>query len=55
MYLQSLTHKLNTHLAYKGYGYWCWAYPEEELNHWHSYEGGFRSRIPAAQRPGVQA
>ena len=38
-----------------GDGYWCWAYPEEELNHWHSYEGGFRSRIPAAQRPGVQA
>jgi len=52
---QSLTHKVNTHLAYNGDGYWCWAYPEEELNHWHSYEGGFRSRIPAAQRPGVQA
>ena len=38
-----------------GDGYWCWAYPEEALNHWHSYEGGFRSRVPADQRPGVQA
>ena len=38
-----------------GDGYWCWAYPEEGLNHWHSYEGGFRSRVPADQRPGVQA
>jgi hypothetical protein len=36
-------------------GYWCWAYPETELGHWHSYEGGFRSRVPADQRPGVQA
>ncbi|WP_257306547.1 DUF2203 domain-containing protein [Geothrix campi] len=38
-----------------GDGYWCWAYPEESLDHWHSYEGGFRSRMPADQRPGVQA
>jgi hypothetical protein len=38
-----------------GDGYWCWAYPELELGHWHSYEGGFRSRVPADQRPGVQA
>lgn len=38
-----------------GDGYWCWAYPEESLGHWHSYEGGFRSRVPADQRPGVQA
>ena len=38
-----------------GDGYWCWAYPELELEHWHSYEGGFRSRVPADQRPGVQA
>ncbi len=38
-----------------GDGYWCWAYPETELGHWHSYEGGFRSRMPADQRPGVQA
>ena len=38
-----------------GDGYWCWAYPETELGHWHSYEGGFRSSVPADQRPGVQA
>jgi hypothetical protein len=38
-----------------GDGYWCWAYPETELAYWHSYEGGFRSRVPADQRPGVQA
>ncbi len=38
-----------------GDGFWCWAYPETELGHWHSYEGGFRSRVPADQRPGVQA
>ncbi len=34
-----------------GDGYWCWAYPEEGLDHWHSYEGGFRSRVPVAERP----
>jgi hypothetical protein len=38
-----------------GDGYWCWVYPETELSHWHSYEGGFRSRVPADQRPGVRA
>ncbi|MEI6592965.1 MAG: DUF2203 domain-containing protein [Holophagaceae bacterium] len=38
-----------------GDGYWCWAYPETTLDHWHSYEGGFRSRMPIDQRPGVQA
>ena len=37
-----------------GDGYWCWAWPEAEMSHWHSYEGGFRSRMPATQRP-VQA
>ena len=37
-----------------GDGYWCWAWPEDRLDHWHSYEGGFRSRMPAAHRP-VQA
>jgi hypothetical protein len=34
-----------------GDGYWCWAHPEEALDHWHSYEGGFSSRMPADQRP----
>ncbi len=34
-----------------GDGFWCWAYPETELGHWHSYEGGFRSLVPVEQRP----
>ncbi len=34
-----------------GDGYWCWAYPEEELTHWHSYEAGFAGRIPVEQKP----
>jgi hypothetical protein len=34
-----------------GDGYWCWAHPEEALDHWHSYEGGFNARVPADQRP----
>jgi len=34
-----------------GDGYWCWAYPEEGLAHWHSYEGGFGSRVPLNQKP----
>ncbi len=34
-----------------GDGYWCWAYPEENLEHWHSYEGGFGSRVPAHMKP----
>ena len=34
-----------------GDGFWCWAYPEEELGYWHSYEGGFRSRVSVALKP----
>ena len=34
-----------------GDGFWCWAYPEEALEHWHSYEGGFSSRMPIALKP----
>jgi hypothetical protein len=37
-----------------GDGYWCWAFPEEDLDHWHSYEGGFASRIPVALKPGAR-
>jgi len=29
-----------------GEGYWCWAYPEDDLGYWHSYEGGFGARVP---------
>lgn len=34
-----------------GDGYWCWAHPEEELTHWHSYEAGFAGRIPVTEKP----
>jgi hypothetical protein len=36
-----------------GDGYWCWAFPEEELDHWHTYEGGFSNRMPLSSRPGA--
>ncbi|RME42548.1 MAG: DUF2203 family protein [Deltaproteobacteria bacterium] len=29
-----------------GTGYYCWKYPEPELNHFHTYEEGFRGRVP---------
>ncbi len=28
-----------------GHGYYCWAYPEDNLDHFHGYEEGFRGRI----------
>lgn len=34
-----------------GDGYWCWAWPEAALDHWHSYEAGFRGRMPVAEKP----
>lgn len=34
-----------------GDGYWCWAFPEAGLDHWHSYEGGFSTRMPVAAKP----
>jgi hypothetical protein len=27
-----------------GSGYLCWAYPEDRIEHFHSYEGGFKNR-----------
>lgn len=33
-----------------GDGYWCWAHPEDRLEHWHSYEAGFAGRIPAGAK-----
>ncbi len=33
-----------------GDGYWCWAWPETELTHWHSYEAGFRGRVPVSEK-----
>lgn len=37
-----------------GDGYWCWAHPEEELSHWHSYEAGFAGRVPIEKKPAKQ-
>ena len=37
-----------------GDGYWCWAWPEEGLAHWHSYEGGFRERVPIEAKPAAR-
>jgi hypothetical protein len=28
-----------------GNGYYCWCYPEETLDHYHAYEGGFSERM----------
>jgi len=27
-----------------GDGYWCWKHPEESLEYFHTYDGGFRAR-----------
>lgn len=28
-----------------GEGYFCWKFPEIEINHWHGYQDGFSGRI----------
>ena len=28
-----------------GEGYYCWAYPEDSLSHYHGYEDGFAGRM----------
>ena len=28
-----------------GSGYYCWKFPENEINHWHGYQDGFSGRI----------
>lgn len=28
-----------------GEGYYCWKYPENEINYWHGYQDGFSGRI----------
>jgi hypothetical protein len=38
-----------------GIGYFCWKYPEPELNHWHSYEDGFAKRLKIVAGPAVAA
>ena len=34
-----------------GDGFWCWAYPEEALDHWHGYDTGFSGRVHVEVRP----
>ena len=29
-----------------GDGYFCWKYPEAEIDFWHSYQDGFTGRVP---------
>jgi hypothetical protein len=31
-----------------GEGYYCWQYPEEQLEYFHTYEAGFAGRKPIA-------
>lgn len=39
-----------------GDGYFCWKYPESDLEYWHSYENGFTKRVPVGDRqPSVEA
>lgn len=33
-----------------GDGYYCWKYPENEINYWHDYKSGFPGRIPLRER-----
>jgi hypothetical protein len=33
-----------------GDGYFCWKYPECDLEFWHSYEDGFTGRVPIENR-----
>lgn len=33
-----------------GDGYFCWKYPETNLEFWHSYEDGFTGRVPIDSR-----
>lgn len=33
-----------------GDGYFCWKYPETDLEFWHSYDDGFTGRVPIETR-----
>ncbi len=33
-----------------GDGYFCWKYPETDLEFWHSYDDGFTGRVPIESR-----
>lgn len=34
-----------------GDGYFCWKYPERDIEFWHHYTDGFSKRVPIAKRP----
>jgi hypothetical protein len=36
-----------------GNGYLCWVYPEERVEHFHSYDSGFKSRMKWTEALGV--
>lgn len=33
-----------------GDGFYCWKYPETEINFWHKYSEGFNGRIPISEK-----
>ena len=33
-----------------GDGFFCWKYPESEINYWHDYKSGFPGRITLRER-----
>lgn len=33
-----------------GDGFYCWKYPETEINYWHDYKSGFPGRISLEER-----
>ncbi len=34
-----------------GDGYFCWKYPEMDLDYWHSYNDGYTGRVSLAKEP----
>lgn len=36
-----------------GTGYFCWKFPEERLEHFHSYTQGFQGRVPIVEQPAM--
>lgn len=33
-----------------GDGYFCWKYPEMEIEYWHTYQNGFNGRVSLAEK-----
>ena len=38
-----------------GDGFYCWKYPEQEIQYWHDYKSGFPGRVPIKDRIKSQA